>query len=220
MGQDGHMTELSAKEVVAATAEPIHTIGTNIYLSPQTFARAAEWGWTNPFSFYFAGRGAPLGEVSPSLVAAAMGWFNPTVVTAMYQEGVGVAGVKAAADKMLEATALWGRDHYGDFDGVDRFVVLGDRLVDGAEGAGLPLFVGWRGQVRADDGPARAAQLFQILRESARCRAPGGDDRRRVDPPRGNPHQRGRRSGEILRMGGAVRRTPARKGPSTTRRRR
>ena len=165
MGQDGHMTELSAKEVVAATAEPIHTIGTNIYLSPQTFARAAEWGWTNPFSFYFAGRGAPLGEVSPSLVAAAMGWFNPAVVTAMYQEGVGVAGVKAAADKMLEATALWGRDHYGDFDGVDRFVVLGDRLVDGAEGAGLPLFVGWRGQVRADDGPARAAQLFQILRE-------------------------------------------------------
>jgi hypothetical protein len=158
------MPELSAHDTVRQTYDPIHDIGTAIYLSPDTFARAAEWGWANPFAFYFAGRGGVLVDVSCDVVAATFGWFNPEIVSTMYNEGVAVKGATAAGDAMLEATALWGRDHLAGVD-LARWVEVADKLVDGAEGSGLPLFVAWRTRPRVDDVPGRAAQLFQTLRE-------------------------------------------------------
>ena len=158
------MPELTAHETIRATYDPIHDIGTAIYLSPDTFARAAEWGWANPFAFYFAGRGGVLGDVSSDVVCATFGWFNPAVAGPMFDEGAAVHGATAAGERMLEATALWGRDHLAGVD-LDRWVEVAEKLIDGAEGAGLPLFVAWRNMARADDVPGRAAQLFQILRE-------------------------------------------------------
>jgi hypothetical protein len=159
------MDDLSALEMVRGTSDPIHEIGTAIYLSPDTFARAAGWGWANPFAFYFAGRGGVLGSVDAGAVSAAMGYFNPEVLTGLYAEGIAVAGPQGAADRMLEATAAWGRDHLNGVQDLATFVRLADQLVDGAEGAALTLFAGWRAQTRVDDTPGRAAQLFQILRE-------------------------------------------------------
>jgi helix-turn-helix protein len=158
------MPDLSADDTIRQTYDPIHDIGSAIYLSPDTFSRAAEWGYTNGFAFYFAGRGGVLGDVDSHVVAATFGWFNPATACPMYEEGAAVHGARHAAERMLEATALWGRDHLKDVD-LDRFVEVAEKLIDGAEGAGLPLFVGWRRMPRADDTPARAAQLFQILRE-------------------------------------------------------
>jgi len=43
-----------ALDAVRATSVPIHDIGTSVYLSPDIAGWAAEWGWSNPFSFYFA----------------------------------------------------------------------------------------------------------------------------------------------------------------------
>jgi hypothetical protein len=158
------MADMSGLDVVRATYDPIHDLGTAIFLSPDTFSRAAEWGWSNPISFYFAGRGSMLGEVDAAVVAAALGWFNPDVVDAMYREGTAVAGAAAAADRMYEAHALWGRDHLGELE-LARFVELAGQLVDGASSGGLPLFVAWRSHRRVDDVPGRAAQLLQVLRE-------------------------------------------------------
>jgi len=159
------MDEMTALEMVRATSDPIHEIGTAIYLSPETFARAAEWGWANPFAFYFAGRGGVLGSAVPGPVSSAMGYFNPEVLTGLYAEGISIAGPQGAADRMMEATAAWGRDHLSGIGDLTTFVSLADRLVDGAEGAALTLFAGWRAQARVDDTEGRAAQLFQILRE-------------------------------------------------------
>jgi hypothetical protein len=158
------MPDMTAHEAVRATYDPVHDIGTAIYRSPETFARGAEGGWPNPFAFYVAGRGGVLGEVSSDVVASVFGWFNPELVAPLYEEAVGVKGVVAAGQAMVDATAAWGRDHLADVD-LTRFVALADRLVDGAEGSGLPLFVAWRRQPRVDDVPGRAAQLFQTLRE-------------------------------------------------------
>ncbi len=159
------MGDLSAVETVRATADPIHDLGTTIYMSPETIARADGWGWTNPFAFYFAGRGGVLGSRDAAVVVAAMGYFNPEVVAALYAEGIATTGPEGAADRMLEATAAWGRDHLGGVTDLPAFVKIADRLVDGAEGSGLILFAGWRAQTRAEDTEGRAAQLLQILRE-------------------------------------------------------
>src|SRR6202043_4239334 len=71
-----------ALAIVKSTSVPIHDIGTAIYLSPDVFGWAAEWGWSNPFSFYFAGRGGMLGDVGPDVVTSAFGWFEPNAVKA------------------------------------------------------------------------------------------------------------------------------------------
>jgi len=158
------MPEMSGLDVVAATYDPIHDLGTAMFIGPDTQARAKEWGWNNPIAFYFAGRGGTLGDVDADVVASVFGWFNPAVVAAMYNEGIAVHGPGEAVRRMVESNALWGRDHLSGA-GLDDWVAVAERLVDGAEGGGRPLFVGWRSQPRADDGPARAAQLLQVLRE-------------------------------------------------------
>ena len=155
----------AALAVVRATSVPVHDIGTAIYLSPDVMALAADWGWANPFAFYFAGRGGMLGDVGADVVTSAMGWFEPNAVATMYTEGIGVAGATAAAARMAEAHGEWGAKHYADVEGLLDIVAVSEQLVDGIEGAGIPLFVGWRHAPRCDDPAGRAAQLMQILRE-------------------------------------------------------
>ena len=154
-----------ALAVVKSTSVPIHDIGTAIYLSPDVFGWAAEWGWPNPFSFYFAGRGGMLGDVGPDVVCSAFGWFEPGAVKAMYEEGAAVAGATAVAQRMAEATDLWGQKYLADVDGLDDIVALTEAAVAGLEGSALPLFVGWRAAPKAKGSAGRAAQLMQILRE-------------------------------------------------------
>jgi hypothetical protein len=155
----------AALAVVRSTSAPIHDIGSAIYLSPDVFGWAAEWGWANPFAFYFAGRGGMLGDVGPEVVRAALGWFAPTAIDTFYPQGVAVAGATAAAERMAEAHALWGRKHLAGVKGLEGIVAVSEELVNALEGSGLPLFVGWRAAVRTDDAAGRAAQLMQILRE-------------------------------------------------------
>ncbi len=161
----GASDQEAALAAVRATSVPVHDIGTAIYLSPDVMALAAEWGWANPFAFYFAGRGGMLGEVGPDVVTSALGWFEPNAVAAMYAEGVGVAGAKAAAARMAEAHGEWGTKHYAGVEGIDDIVAVSEQLVDGIEGSALPLFVGWRDAARSEDAAGRAAQLMQMLRE-------------------------------------------------------
>lgn len=155
----------AALAVVRATSVPIHDIGTSAYLSPDIAAWAAEWGWPNPFAFYFAGRGGMLGDVGADVVTSALGWFEPGAVKAMYSEGIGVAGATSAAARMSEAHGKWGEKHYGDVNGLEEIVDVTEELVDGLEGSAIPLFVGWRAAPRSDSPAGRAAQLMQILRE-------------------------------------------------------
>jgi Helix-turn-helix family len=155
----------AALEVVRATSVPIHDIGTAIYLSPDVSEWAAGWGWSNPFAFYFAGRGGMLGDVGPEVVTSALGWFEPNAIKAMYSEGIGVAGARDAAARMAEAHAKWGRKHYGDVEGLDDVVAVTEQAVDGLEGSAIPVFVGWRNAPRCETTAGRAAQLMQILRE-------------------------------------------------------
>jgi hypothetical protein len=162
MGASEHDTALAT---VRSTSEPIHDIGTSIYLSQDVFGWAAEWGWTNPFAFYFAGRGGMLGEVGADVVTAAAGWFEPNAVKAMYGEGAAVAGARSAAARMAEAHGMWGDKYYADVEGLDGIVSVTEEAVDGLEGSGIPLFAGWRDAQRSDTAAGRAAQLMQILRE-------------------------------------------------------
>jgi hypothetical protein len=161
----GTNDEGAALTAVQSTSVPIHDIGTAIYLSSDVFGWAGEWGWSNPFAFYFAGRGGMLGDVTPDVVTSAMGWFSPDAVAAMYAEGAGVAGAPRAAERMAEAHAKWGDKYYGGVAGLDEKVAVTEEAVTGLEGSAIPLFVGWRQAPKSDTPAGRAAQLMQMLRE-------------------------------------------------------
>jgi hypothetical protein len=161
----GVMSEMSGTETTRAADPVIHDVGSTFMLHPETMSRAAEHGYANPFAFYFAGRGGVLGDVDGDVVAAAMGWFNPVVVRAMWEEGVAIAGAREAARRYNAACAAWGRDHLAAVDGLDRFATLAEKVSSSADGSGLPLFAGWRAESRVDDASGRAMQLIHVLRE-------------------------------------------------------
>ncbi|HEY1651732.1 MAG TPA: hypothetical protein VGG09_07595 [Acidimicrobiales bacterium] len=161
----GTTEEQAALAAVRSTSVPIHDIGTSIYLSPDVMGWAGEWGWSNPFAFYFAGRGGMLGDVNADVVTSAFGWFNSDAVSAMYNEGIGVAGARGAAERMAEAHSKWGDKYFGGVDGLEDAVAVSEELVGGLEGSAIPLFVGWREAPRSDTPGGRAAQLMQMLRE-------------------------------------------------------
>ena len=209
-----------ALAVIQATSTPIHDIGTAIYLSPDLFGWAAEWGWSNPFAFYFAGRGGMLGDVGPEVVSAAFGWFEPSRVATFFDEGAAMKGASTAALRMAEAHARWGRMHLGGVEGLGGIVEVTESLVDGLEGSGLPLFSGWRAAPRADDDAGRAAQLMQILREWRGGLHLVSTTAVRTDPAGRHPHQRGRGPGQVLRMAGALPGLCRHPLPSTKRRKR
>ena len=162
MGNTDHEAALAA---IRSTSIPIHDMGTAMYLSPDVMGWAAEWGWSNPFAFYFAGRGGVLGEVDADVVYAAFGWFAPTIVRPMWETGVAVHGAREAARRYFAAAADWGRDHLAGCEGLERFNELAERLLRAADCSGRTLFAGWRVEPLVDDAPGRALQLVHVMRE-------------------------------------------------------
>jgi hypothetical protein len=159
------MSGLSATEAVRETDHRFHDVGSAFMLHPDTMARAGEYGYADPFAFYFVGRGGVLGDVDASVVVAAMGWFEPSMVRKLWDQGVAVAGAREGAQRYGAACAAWGRDHLASFEGVERLASLAEQLVAGAEVSGLSLFAGWQAEPRVDDAPGRAMQLIHVLRE-------------------------------------------------------
>ena len=155
------MTPLDASRSIA---RPIGKFGSRFMLDPEVYAAAAGHGYAE-LDFYCTGRGGALGEVAAPVVVAAFGFFDPAMVTAMWDLGRTVGPVQQAATLFGEACADWGRRHFGD--GVDyrRLSELSARVIEAAPIEGLTLFAAWRDQpVPADDRGA-AAHRLNLLRE-------------------------------------------------------
>ncbi|QFG21152.1 evbL [Actinomadura sp. WMMB 499] len=163
----GEATVTDLEQTVPSVDKTIHDIGAAWMLDPATSARGKEAGYENPFAFYFTGRGGVLGDVDASVVHAAFGWFEPTAVRVCWEEGVAVAGAREAARRYGRSCAQWGEEHLAGLDGADvaRLTELADRVVDAADGSGLPVFAGWRAEETAPGGPARLMQRINVLRE-------------------------------------------------------
>lgn len=159
------MAELSSKETVRAVSRTIHNVGTTWMIDDEVGRHGKRHGYGEGLQFYFAGRGGVLGDVDASVVAAAMGFWEPGLVQVMWEEGVAVAGPREGARQYAQACADWGDKHLTGFDGCGRLVELADQLVAAVDIAGLPLFAGWRSMPRPAPGPGRLIHLIHLLRE-------------------------------------------------------
>lgn len=159
------MSNTDLAEAAARAGAAIEQAVAVFMLHPQTYAESIAAGYQNPLAGYVAGRGGVLGEVTGATVGAVFAVFEPTGLSALWEEGVAVRGAAGAAQVYWNQAADFGRQYVTGADGLDRVAALGERLIAVAPTAASPLFAGWRAMPLADDAPARALQVMFVLRE-------------------------------------------------------
>ena len=156
---------LTPAEAAAALSTPVNQLGAAFMMDKATRDRGkAELGLRGR-PLYHLGRGGALGDVPADVVIAAFAFFPPEVVRIHWEDGRRTVAPLDAAAFYARCCADWGRAHLAGVADLDRAVELVERVVDGAEPAGLPLFVAWRLLSRPDDAPGRLALLINVLRE-------------------------------------------------------
>ncbi|MCU1591468.1 MAG: hypothetical protein JWP11_2724 [Frankiales bacterium] len=155
---------MTPEQTAAALKKPIGDLGMQFMADPLTRAAGKELGLRSK-PLYHLGRGGALGDVPAEIVVAAFAFFPPEVVTEHWNAGRQIVPAPQVALAYAAMCNDWGRRTLAELPKIDRALELLERVVDGAEGAGLPLFVGWRLLPRPDDVPGRLAQVLNVMRE-------------------------------------------------------
>lgn len=134
-------------------------------MAPTTTAQGVERGMPDGFAQYAVGRWGALGDCPVDNVVGAAFFWHPDLVRSLVAEGRAAIAPADGAAIWAEICAAWGEDHLGGMDGVARLGELLQQVVDHADPANAPLFVGWRDLVDAPTGAGRTFQLAQAMRE-------------------------------------------------------
>jgi len=155
---------MTPEELVQTVCPTIGALGAAWYFVPETLARGRGLG-LDGFRFYFLGRGGVLGDVEAPVVISAFGYFNPSLVEKMWVSGAKTLAPRQAGRAYVAASHDFGRTHFTEVAGLDRFCSAAEAVVRAADPAALALFAGWRGEPLPEDLPARAMQMVSTLRE-------------------------------------------------------
>ncbi len=151
-------------ELMAVACPIIRDTGWAFYFAPATLARGKELG-LGGLQFYVLGRGGVLGDVEPSVIASAFGYFNPATIDSLWTSGCASVSPRAAGRAYMQCCATHGRDKLARVPGLDAFVAAAEAVNDAADRSALALYAGVAAEPLADDAPARAMQLVTVLRE-------------------------------------------------------
>lgn len=155
---------MDAATFAATAGAPLNKVGAAFYFDPATVARGKELG-LDGFRFYVLGRGGVLGDVEAPVVHAAFGYFNPDVIDKIWSSAKETVAPRDAARAYQECAAVLGRERFSGVEGLEAFCDAAEAIVAAQPDAALSLYAGWAAEPRADDLPARAAQLAALLRE-------------------------------------------------------
>ncbi|MEO6653765.1 MAG: hypothetical protein ABIP17_14030 [Ilumatobacteraceae bacterium] len=150
-------------EIMRATTA-IGSIGAAFYFHPDTVTRGKEAG-LDGFRFYVLGRGGVLGDVEPSVVHAAFGYFTPELIDKMWTSASETMGPRDAARLYQQCAHDLGRSRLDSVEGLDGFVDATSQIIGSVEGTSLPLFAGMRAEPVPSDAPAAAMHQAMVLRE-------------------------------------------------------
>jgi hypothetical protein len=155
---------MTTEELVAAVCPRIGDLGWAYYFDSATVATGTGLG-LDVVHFYFLGRGGVLGDVEPEVVASAFGYFNPTLVTEMWNDGRAVMSPRDAARAHWTCAADLGRARLSAVPGLADFCQAAEAVTDAADSVGLTLFAAFHAEPLVDDLPGRAMQMVALLRE-------------------------------------------------------
>ncbi len=156
---------MDTTKLVQAACPAIADLGWTYYFVPSTIQRGERLG-LDMFTFYFLGRGGVLGDVEPSVVTAAFGYFHPAVIENAWTAGRLKLAPRVAAREYLAAAHDFGRARLSGLD-LGGFVDAATAVLDAAKEhvAALSLFAGAAAEPLPRDEPAAAMQLLSTLRE-------------------------------------------------------
>jgi hypothetical protein len=156
---------MDTNKLVARACPTIGDVGWSYYFAPSTLARGEKFG-LDAFQFYFLGRGGVLGDVEAPVVVSAFGYFNPAVVTAVWDASRTKLAPRVAGREYLEAAHDVGRERLGDLE-LGGFVAAASQVLDAARRnvAGLCLFAGAAAEEVPKEPAAAAMHLLSVLRE-------------------------------------------------------
>ena len=155
---------MNSMDLVKAACPKLADLGAAFYFDPATVAKGKELG-LDGFRFYFLGRGGVLGDVEPAVIRSAFGYFEPGLITKIWNSAKERMAPREAASAYLECAHEFGRKAFADLDGLDAYCAAAEAVRDAANPAALPLFAGLSSEPLPDDAPARAMQLNAVLRE-------------------------------------------------------
>ncbi len=113
---------------------------------------------------YVAGRGGPLGDATPAVVASTFAWFDPSLLERLWTAAREAAPI---ADVLHERTLAIG-EGLGELlgeDGVDEMAQTLREAVGSADAIGRPLFGALRAQPWPDAPAARLQRACDLIRE-------------------------------------------------------
>ena len=166
IGFEGYRVRMASfDDNVRALTEPIGSLGGAWMLHPEVLGPCRDVGYPNGFAYYVTGRGGVLGDVDADVVSSAFGFFEPSLVRKLWEQGTAVESARSAARRYGAACAQWGSGRYGSFIGVERLAELAEVVVRGVDVSGLALFAGWRNEPLPSDAGGRATLLLHMLRE-------------------------------------------------------
>ncbi len=155
---------MNPEEFVSTASPMIGSIGAAFYFVPETLERGTTLG-LDGFRFYFLGRGGVLGDVESEVITSAFGYFEPALVSKMWDSARQIADPRETARAYMEACHDFGRSHFSDLSGLEEFCSSAKKVVGATELAGLALFAGISAEALPDDLAARAMHLVAVLRE-------------------------------------------------------
>jgi NAD(P)-dependent dehydrogenase (short-subunit alcohol dehydrogenase family) len=150
--------------VAERTRPTVTGLSAKFMLDGATYAVGGDAGF-NGMDFYGAGRGGVLGDVSADVVAAALVFFNPSVVEGAWEGSRDVMSRSAAAELFAGCLVTWAGEHLGDDVDWARLAELAGKIVNSASVGGAPVFAGWRALPVPTDPKAAALHQLNALRE-------------------------------------------------------
>ncbi|MGW7548980.1 SCO6745 family protein [Streptomyces sp. NPDC054770] len=155
--------EAAFARTVWQVLEPLHAV---TYFAPESREANRAVGLRGFWMGYFAARAAPLGAVTAGVVEAVFFNFHPAMVRRAIPDAWGFATPDAVLRARTEAAAAaLRRTAPPAKDAVVELVLLLERVVAAADGAGRPLFAANRGLPGPEDRVGALWQAATTLRE-------------------------------------------------------
>ena len=114
---------------------------------------------------YVAGRGGPLGDAAPAVVAAAFAWFDTPLVESLWTAARSQASLADVLRVRTDAVAESLGAILDGQEGVEEAAESLRRAVEPADGAGRPLFAALRAQPWPEAPAARLHRACDLVRE-------------------------------------------------------
>lgn len=150
---------------VSALARTLGDIGSAFYFRPGTVATAHANG-LDRYRFYFLGRGGVLGDVEADVVLSAFGYFEPGLLTRMWNSARNELPPREAARSFIGCCHELGRAKLADVAGLEAYCDAAAQVNGAIDPTGLALYAGIAAEPVPADLPALAMHLSMVLREA------------------------------------------------------